>query len=191
VTYTPPNDPVGQEQPGYSQQPGQPAPGYPPPAPGSGYGQPGYGQPPQGYPQYPPTGTGYPAGAVSAYANWGQRVGAYLIDIIPNIVLSIIGSAIGSLTVTLVLDLIILGWTIYNRWYLMGTTGQSWGKRVLNIKLVKEATGQPVGAGMAFVRDICHIVDSIICFVGYLFPLWDAKRQTIADKIVSTVVVPA
>jgi uncharacterized RDD family membrane protein YckC len=42
---------------------------------------------------------------------------------------------------------------------------------------------------MAFVRDIAHIVDSVICFVGYLFPLWDSKRQTLADKIVGTVVV--
>lgn len=25
---------------------------------------------------------------------------------------------------------------------------------------------------------------------GYLFPLWDAKRQTIADKIMSTVCLP-
>jgi hypothetical protein len=32
-------------------------------------------------------------------------------------------------------------------------------------------------------------VDSIICYVGYLFPLWDQQRQTLADKIMSTVVV--
>jgi uncharacterized RDD family membrane protein YckC len=44
---------------------------------------------------------------------------------------------------------------------------------------------------MAFVRDICHIVDAIICYVGFLFPLLDAKRQTLADKIVKTVVIPA
>jgi uncharacterized RDD family membrane protein YckC len=42
---------------------------------------------------------------------------------------------------------------------------------------------------MAFVRDLCHFVDAIICYVGFLFPLWDDKRQTLADKIVSTVVV--
>ena len=35
-----------------------------------------------------------------------------------------------------------------------------------------------------------HGVDAIICYVGFLFPLWDAKRQTIADKIMSTVCVP-
>jgi hypothetical protein len=43
---------------------------------------------------------------------------------------------------------------------------------------------------MAFVRDICHFVDAITCLVGFLFPLWDAQRQTLADKIVRTVVVP-
>jgi hypothetical protein len=42
---------------------------------------------------------------------------------------------------------------------------------------------------MAFVRDLAHIVDSVICYVGFLFPLWDAKKQTLADKIVKTVVV--
>ena len=62
---------------------------------------------------------------------------------------------------------------------------------MLKLRLVSEETGQPIGMLMAFVRDICHIIDSIICFIGYLFPLWDSKRQTIADKIVKTVVIPA
>ena len=91
----------------------------------------------------------------------------------------------------IVVLLLILGWLSYNRWYLGGTTGQSLGKKVLGIRLVSEETGQPIGMLMAFLRDICHIVDSIFCYVGWLFPLWDAKRQTLADKIVKTVGVPA
>jgi uncharacterized RDD family membrane protein YckC len=134
----------------------------------------------------------YPGGAVptaSAYASWIQRVGAYLIDIAPIIILDIIFRGI---TVVLIVVIIAsIGWTIYNRWYQAGTTGQSLGKKVLNLRLVSEETGQPIGMLMAFVRDICHIIDSIICYIGYLFPLWDAKRQTIADKIVKTVVIPA
>jgi uncharacterized RDD family membrane protein YckC len=59
------------------------------------------------------------------------------------------------------------------------------------MKLVSEQTGQPIGALNAFLRDICHFVDGIICYVGFLFPLWDAKRQTLADKIMKTVVIPA
>ena len=42
---------------------------------------------------------------------------------------------------------------------------------------------------MAFVRDLAHFIDGIICFIGYLFPLWDAKKQTIADKLVKTLVI--
>jgi len=132
-----------------------------------------------------------PAGPPVVYANWGQRVGAYLIDAIPVAVLYFIGFATRNTVLILLLVLVALGVQIYNRWIQAGRTGQSWGKRALNLRLISDKTGEPIGAGMAFVRDICHIVDSIICYVGWLFPLWDAKRQTIADKIVSTVVVPA
>jgi hypothetical protein len=40
------------------------------------------------------------------------------------------------------------------------------------------------------VRQLAHIVDAIICYIGFLFPLWDNKRQTLADKIMTTVCVP-
>jgi len=127
--------------------------------------------------------------AASPYASWLQRVGAYLIDVAPIVILEIIFSRVLVLYVLILIAS--LGWTIYNRWYQAGTTGQSLGKKVLKLRLVSEETGQPIGMLMAFVRDICHIIDSVICFIGYLFPLWDAKRQTIADKIVKTVVIPA
>jgi uncharacterized RDD family membrane protein YckC len=123
------------------------------------------------------------------YANWGQRVLAYLVDVAPIVILELIFFRI--FVIYLLVLLASVGWTIYNRWYKAGTTGQSLGKRVLNLRLVSEQTGEPIGMLMAFVRDICHLVDAIICYVGFLFPLWDAKRQTLADKIVKTVVIPA
>ena len=125
------------------------------------------------------------------YANWGQRVGCYLIDIIPVVILAIIGSATRNVIIALLFDLVALVVNGYNRWYMAGTTGQSWGKKALNLKLVSDATGTPIGTGLAFARDICHILDSLACYIGWLFPIWDAKRQTFADKIISTVVVPA
>jgi uncharacterized RDD family membrane protein YckC len=141
--------------------------------------------------QYP--SAPYPGGAIptaSQYASWIQRVGAYLIDVAPIIVLDLVLGRI-SVLLGLLVWLAGIAWTAYNRWYQAGTTGQSLGKKVLNLRLVSEETGQPIGTLMAFVRDICHIIDSAICLVGYLFPLWDSKRQTIADKIVKTVVIPA
>jgi uncharacterized RDD family membrane protein YckC len=131
-----------------------------------------------------------PASSAISYANWAQRAGAYLIDVLPIIILDFIGINI-STGVYLLCALIGLAYSIYNRWYLGGTTGQSFGKKALNLRLVSEQTGQPIGPLMAFVRDICHILDTLACFIGWLFPLWDAKRQTFADKIVGTVVVPA
>lgn len=136
----------------------------------------------QGSPSY----SGVPA---SQYSDWFHRVGAYVVDIVPYIVIVLIGSFAGRILYFLCL-LIGLAYQVYNRW-ILGGQGQSIGKKVLGMKLVSEETGQPIGALNAFVRDICHIVDSIICYVGFLFPLWDAKRQTIADKIMKTVVVPA
>jgi uncharacterized RDD family membrane protein YckC len=147
--------------------------------------------PPPNYGDAPPPGYGYGGVPAPSYANWGQRVGAYLIDLAPLIVLEIIVFAVGNAAVSFLIYLIWLGIVIYNRWYQAGTTGQSWGKKALGLKLVSESTGQPIGPGMAFARDICHILDSLACFIGWLFPLWDAKRQTFADKIISTVVIPA
>ena len=56
--------------------------------------------------------------------------------------------------------------------------------------MVSEKTGQPIGFGMSLVRQMAHFVDSIF-YIGYLMPLWDTKRQTIADKLMTTVCVPA
>lgn len=83
-----------------------------------------------------------------------------------------------------------LAYLIWNYGYRQGTTGSSIGKSVLKFKVVSEVSGQPLGFGMSIVRQLAHVVDAIICFVGYLFPLWDAKRQTLADKIMTTVCLP-
>ena len=81
-----------------------------------------------------------------------------------------------------------IGITIWNRYVRAGRTGQSWGKKVVGIRLVRESDGRPIGAGMAFVRDLAHIVDGFL-YLGYLWPLWDEKKQTLDDKIFSTLVV--
>jgi len=186
---SPPPPPPG----GYAQQPG----GYDQSA---GYGQPGgFGQPgPYGQPGaygQPAGGYGAPQGGYVSqagnYSSWLYRVGAYLIDIVPVWILIGIGVASHNSAVYFIFVLAGIAVTAYNRWYQAGKTGQSWGKRALNMSLIGEQTGQPIGPGKAFLRDICHIVDSIICYVGFLFPLWDAKRQTLADKIMQTVVIPS
>jgi uncharacterized RDD family membrane protein YckC len=133
----------------------------------------------------------YAADNPAAFANWGQRVGAYLIDYVPIFVVELIAGISRNPVIWLLAIVASIAWWIYNRCIQAGRTGQSLGKRTLGLRLISENTGEPIGAGMAFARDICHILDSLACYIGWLFPLWDAKRQTFADKIISTVVVPA
>ena len=71
----------------------------------------------------------------------------------------------------------------------VGQSGQSPGMRTIGLKCIGQTTGQPIGAGLGIVRALAHLVDSIICYVGWLFPLWDKSRQTLGDKIMSTVVI--
>ena len=83
------------------------------------------------------------------------------------------------------------GFGLYNA-YLNGETGQSVGKKMQGIKVISQETGQPIGGGMGIARGLCHIVDGIICFFGYIYGLFiDKDKQTIADKIIKTVVVKA
>ena len=42
---------------------------------------------------------------------------------------------------------------------------------------------------MSFVRQLAHVLDGLPCYLGYLWPLWDAKRQTFADKVIGTYVI--
>jgi uncharacterized RDD family membrane protein YckC len=203
----------GQQQPGYGQQQqpgyGQQQPGYQ--QPGYGQQQPGYGQQQPGYPQdygqqygqqgaYPQQGyQGYGAGyGQGQLAGWGSRAGGYIIDYLifagPLIVLYILAGLIGQSSpgLALVISLIgVIGSIAGGLWicYMEGTTGQSVGKRVVGLRLIGEETGQPIGFGMAFVRKLAHILDGLVCYIGYLWPLWDEKRQTFADKVCHTVVV--
>ncbi|MGC5343384.1 RDD family protein [Streptomyces sp. DT171] len=191
-----PNNPYGKQpgQPGQAGQPGQPGYGYPQQSP--------QGVPPQGYgyPQQPgqPYGGGYPQqpgqGGLPELAHWGLRFAATIVDglvmCVPYLVV-IIGGAIGGSfggLLSVIGFLAVVGvalWLLYQE----GTTGQSIGKKALNIRLLREADGQPLGFGMAFVRKLAHFLDSLVCYIGYLWPLWDAKKQTFADKVCSSVVI--
>ncbi|GAB7052116.1 RDD family protein [Catenuloplanes indicus] len=193
------------QQPSYGQ-PQQPSYGQPQQP---SYGQPqspAYGQPAYGTPQTGGYG-GY--GAPQEYASWFHRVGATLVDILVVAPFSILAVILGGTMNTqvdpttgiatpaapnaLYFIFLALGGLlgIYNQVWLQGRTGQSWGKKALGIKLISENDGQPIGPLLVFVRGIVHILDSFPCYIGYLWPIWDDKNQTFADKIMKTVVVSA
>ena len=68
------------------------------------------------------------------YANWGQRVGGYLIDYVPIFVLELIGAISRNAIIWFLVLLASLAWWIYNRCIQAGRTGQSLGKRTLHLR---------------------------------------------------------
>ncbi len=173
----------------------------PPPPPGGGYGQPPaygapqygqqpapYGQAPYGQAPYGQPGVAYQGTLVL----WPTRAGGFLIDIflaaIPAWILEVIALSIKSGALFTVASLVGLGIWIWN-WLREARTGQTVGKSVMGTYLVKEADGQFLSGPMCIVRGLLHVVDTLACFIGYFWPIWDAKRQTFSDKIVGTVVV--
>jgi uncharacterized RDD family membrane protein YckC len=163
----------------------------PPSQPAYGqYGAPGqYGGPPAQTSQYA-TAPGAP------FASWITRVGGYLLDGlivgVPAVIVIFIGVAIGhgvGAALAVLGYIGAIGFSIWNVVFRQGKTGQTIGKQIVGIKLIRELDGQPVGAGMSFIRTLAHILDSLACYIGWLWPLWDAKKQTFADKVCNTVVV--
>jgi uncharacterized RDD family membrane protein YckC len=70
-------------------------------------------------------------------------------------------------------------------------SGQSWGHKATGIRIVDANSGQSISAGRVFGRQIARILSGLFCYLGYLWMLWDPRKQTWHDKIVSTVVVRA
>lgn len=207
----PPPPPAGQPpygQPGYGQQPyGQP-----------GYGQPGYGQPygqnPYGGAPFGQPGPGMPQ---QPLASWGARLGAYLLDgllILPIILVPVIvgvvlmaasaetttdqygyettemsGGGVAGIVIMLVGYLVGLAFSFWNQAIRQGKTGQSLGKKWLGLKVVREGTEQPIGVGAGIGRWAMHSFVDGQCYIGFLWPLWDDRRRTFGDMVVSSVVI--
>ncbi|MYY06690.1 MULTISPECIES: RDD family protein [unclassified Streptomyces] len=202
MSFGDPNNPYG-NQPSYGQQPGYPqqAPqGVPPQGvPPQGV-PPQYGYPAQPYGAYPPAGMpGMGMPGLPPLAHWGERVGAWLLDLLiivaPMYALGFVDLARsddpetagpGAFFAVGVVYFFVMG---FYQLYREGKTGQTTGKKVLRISVRRERDGNTLGFGMAFVRKIAHALDSFSCYLGWLWPLWDPKRQTFADKVCNTVVI--
>jgi uncharacterized RDD family membrane protein YckC len=87
--------------------------------------------------------------------------------------------------------LAMLGYGLWNFGYRQGRTGASIGKSAMGLRVIDGASGEPIGFMRSVIRQLAHVVDLLSLGVGYLWPLWDAKKQTFADKLASTVCVPA
>ena len=141
------------------------------------------------------------------FAVWHERFLAYVVDVSPIVILYFVlaffdpetemysaadpgrsssGINVGVSGLPAVLHLVVtIAWFAYNWLLRQGRTGQTFGKKVMEI-VVLDASHQPIGPGRTFVRQLAHVLDFLPCFLGYLWPAWDAERRTFADMMMET-----
>jgi uncharacterized RDD family membrane protein YckC len=145
-------------------------------------------------------------------AHWGLRLGGFAIDGVLFVVVQRILQAIlrhnntlrvnwtmqrtGSVPQHLTLSflavlLAALIFVLYGT-IMIGTRGQSLGMMAVGIKTVRAEDDATVGLGRALGRSVVQVLLTATVIIGLisdLFPLWDARRQTLQDKAVNTLVV--
>ena len=71
-----------------------------------------------------------------------------------------------------------------------GATGQTLGKKICAIRVVDADSGLPgIGVGRGIGRYFARWLSAIPLLLGYFWMLWDPKKQTWHDKLVSSIVV--
>ena len=77
---------------------------------------------------------------------------------------------------------------LYNTTYLVGKSGQSWGRKYWNIKVI-DYFGRPIGFWRSLFRNFFAITFSTILYLGFISIFWDDKNQAWHDKVFKTYVV--
>jgi uncharacterized RDD family membrane protein YckC len=141
------------------------------------------------------------------YANFGQRLAAYLIDwVLMAAIFCPLGLALGTLGALagqrggdsaqlamtgaqMVINLIsiVTGWLYY-----AGLESSSWqgtvGKKVLGIR-VTDMNGNRIGFGRATGRHFAKIISGMICLIGFIMVGFTDNRQGLHDMLAGTLVL--
>lgn len=130
------------------------------------------------------------------YASIGLRVLEGIIDLVICVaILWVIAQLFGQTTengfqltgVPFLIGIVVtLGYYIV----LEGLWGATLGKLVLNLRVVKEADGLPIGWREALIRNVLRVVDGLFLYlVGFILICVSQKRQRLGDRIAGTIVI--
>lgn len=149
---------------------------------------PGTAGPPGQAPAVPPSEMHASSGPSGPRAGFWVRVGAQILDglvlAVPAIILFLVLDVGIAYVLTLVLGI------AYFVYFEGGPTGQTLGKKMLNIRVIDAKVGGPIGYGRGLLRYVVEAIFSGILFLGYLWMLWDREKQCWQDKAANSVVVP-
>jgi uncharacterized RDD family membrane protein YckC len=119
------------------------------------------------------------------YTGFFKRAIAAIIDtVLLTVVLSLILGENESLISSIIYFVVWFGYFVF----MVGKYGATIGKMVMKIKIVKE-NGKKVNYTDSFVRELTSYLSFIVLCLGYLWVIWDKRKQGWHDKIAKTVVV--
>lgn len=130
------------------------------------------------------------------YANVFTRLGAIVIDgllivpfYVPYFIIDVLVEQgkeppVVVMIIALVSLIAMFVFAIWNTIIRMGRTGQSLGRKFLNIAVLK-SNGKPIGIPAAAFREIIgRWISGLVCYIGYLNAFWDKDNQMWHDKMV-------
>ncbi len=118
------------------------------------------------------------------YAGFWTRVGAGFID---GLIVGVIPGMVFKDSSGNVLSFLLgLGYSVW----MLSTYSQTVGMMVLKIRITKESGGK-VTYQDASLRYFASMLSAVVLLIGYLWMIWDKKKQTWHDHIAKTVVVRA
>ncbi|MCU0261240.1 MAG: RDD family protein, partial [Ilumatobacteraceae bacterium] len=72
----------------------------------------------------------------------------------------------------------------------MANTGQTWGAKIVGVKVVRSEGEGRIGYGRAIGRALfAGFISGQVFYLGYLWAAWDKQKQTWHDKVCDTIVV--
>ncbi|UGS36722.1 RDD family protein [Capillimicrobium parvum] len=83
---------------------------------------------------------------------------------------------------------IALVWTASYFCFFWSTTGQTPGNRLMRIRVVEVATGQPIKPRRAFGRMLGLVLSALLLCTGFLLILFDGRRRALHDRLSGTIV---
>jgi uncharacterized RDD family membrane protein YckC len=73
--------------------------------------------------------------------------------------------------------------------YFWGTSGSTLGMRIFKLRIVDADTGAPIGMARAIVRYLMSIVNSLACYIGWIWVAFDPRKQGWHDKVANSIVL--
>jgi uncharacterized RDD family membrane protein YckC len=135
------------------------------------------------------------------YGGFARRAIAYLID---NFAINALASIffIGSTALTMEDDLdfasLLVSLVFYQVAFVIislfyftffhAARGQTIGKWIMRLKVVT-VSGEPLTAGVAFLRWVGYFISTVVFFLGFIWIIFDWRKQGWHDKIAGTCVV--